>query len=136
MVRIVVGVDGSTPSKQALRWALDEARLRGASLRVVSAWTVPIFVANGLAPVAIPDPGAARDAARQRLDSVVSEIVGNTRDVPIEQVVVEGTAAEKLIGESKGANLWWLGRAATGALQGCCSARSATSAPPMRLARL
>jgi len=118
MVRIVVGVDGSTPSKQALRWALDEARLRGASLRVVSAWTVPIFVANGLAPVAIPDPGAARDAARQRLDSVVSEIVGNTRDVPIEQVVVEGTAAEKLIGESKGANLLVVGSRGHGGFAG------------------
>ena len=35
---IVVGVDGSENSRQALRWALDEARLRQAQVRVVHAW--------------------------------------------------------------------------------------------------
>lgn len=35
---IVVGVDGSEQSRNALRWAVDEARLRGASLLVVHAW--------------------------------------------------------------------------------------------------
>ncbi len=37
MNRIVVGIDGSDESKEALRWALEEARLRGASLRAVLA---------------------------------------------------------------------------------------------------
>jgi nucleotide-binding universal stress UspA family protein len=35
MGRIVVGVDGSESSKRALRWAAEEAVLRGASLEVV-----------------------------------------------------------------------------------------------------
>jgi nucleotide-binding universal stress UspA family protein len=35
---IVVGVDGSENSRQALRWALEEARLRQARVRVVHAW--------------------------------------------------------------------------------------------------
>ena len=38
MTTIVVGVDGSEHSKRALRWALEEARLRAATLRVVHAW--------------------------------------------------------------------------------------------------
>jgi nucleotide-binding universal stress UspA family protein len=37
--RIVVGVDGSESSKRALEWALDEAKLRGASLHLVHAWS-------------------------------------------------------------------------------------------------
>jgi hypothetical protein len=39
--RIAVGIDGSAGSDEALRWALDEARLRHASLDVVHAWTCP-----------------------------------------------------------------------------------------------
>ena len=64
---IVVGVDGSEPSKAALRWALDEARLRGASIRVVHAWWAypalvpgaPIIEEPGPAlPVSAPHPSA------------------------------------------------------------------------------
>lgn len=36
--RVVVGVDGSRGSQSALRWALEEARLRGAPVHVVLAW--------------------------------------------------------------------------------------------------
>ena len=38
---IVVGVDGSEPSRAALRWAAAEARRRGARLRILSAYTWP-----------------------------------------------------------------------------------------------
>jgi nucleotide-binding universal stress UspA family protein len=38
MGRIVVDVDGSDGSRRALRWAADEARLRGAGLEVVYAY--------------------------------------------------------------------------------------------------
>ena len=36
---VVVGVDGSDGAKEALRWALAEARLRKAPLRIIHAWT-------------------------------------------------------------------------------------------------
>jgi nucleotide-binding universal stress UspA family protein len=35
---IVVGVDGSENSRQALRWTVEEARFRQARVRVVHAW--------------------------------------------------------------------------------------------------
>jgi nucleotide-binding universal stress UspA family protein len=38
MGRIVVGVDGSDRSKEALRWAGNQARLTESILHVVSAW--------------------------------------------------------------------------------------------------
>lgn len=38
MGKIVVGVDGSEPAAAALRWAVEEARFREATLEVVLAW--------------------------------------------------------------------------------------------------
>lgn len=40
-MKIIVGVDGSDPSMEALRWAAYEARRRNADIRVVSCYTVP-----------------------------------------------------------------------------------------------
>src|SRR5215469_9834948 len=42
--RIVVGVDGSSSSKAALAWAVDQARLTGASVEAVIAWHYPVVV--------------------------------------------------------------------------------------------
>jgi nucleotide-binding universal stress UspA family protein len=41
--KIVVGVDGSPGSREALRWALAEARLRDGVVHVVHAWMVPLI---------------------------------------------------------------------------------------------
>ena len=38
MERIVVGFDGSESAQEALRWAIDEARRRDATVKVVYAW--------------------------------------------------------------------------------------------------
>lgn len=133
MVRVVVGVDGSTSSKEALRWALKEARLRGASLRAVYAWKMPIYVANGFAPVVVPDPAELRRTARERLDAIVYEVTGGATDVPIEQKAVEGTAAEVLVDESDGADLLVVGSRGhggfAGLLLGSVSQQCATHAP-------
>ena len=39
--KIVVGVDGSASSQQALRWAVRQARLTGEELHAVSVWDYP-----------------------------------------------------------------------------------------------
>jgi nucleotide-binding universal stress UspA family protein len=39
--KIVVGVDGSTSSQQALRWAMRQARLTGDELHAVAVWDYP-----------------------------------------------------------------------------------------------
>ena len=52
---IVVGVDGSDGSRDAVRWAAEQARLTGAALRAVASWRWPNYVTR-IPPGA--DPGA------------------------------------------------------------------------------
>jgi hypothetical protein len=40
-------VDGSEPSKQALRWAAEQARLSGAALHAITAWEYPVLYGWG-----------------------------------------------------------------------------------------
>jgi hypothetical protein len=40
--RIVVGVDGSPGSKPAPGWAMDEARLTGATVEAITTWQDPV----------------------------------------------------------------------------------------------
>jgi nucleotide-binding universal stress UspA family protein len=47
METIVVGVDGSDCAGAALEFAAGEAALRGARLRVVSAWDIPPAIYGG-----------------------------------------------------------------------------------------
>ena len=47
---IVVGVDGSSGSREAVRWAAVEARRRGLPLRIVHAWLSPL-VETSVVPV-------------------------------------------------------------------------------------
>ncbi len=41
---VVVGVDGSTGSRDAVRWAAGYARLAGAELRAVASWRWPNYL--------------------------------------------------------------------------------------------
>jgi nucleotide-binding universal stress UspA family protein len=42
-MKIIVGVDGSEPSFEALRWAVHEARRRDADISIVSCYSVPAY---------------------------------------------------------------------------------------------
>jgi nucleotide-binding universal stress UspA family protein len=96
---IVVGVDGSPESRAALAWALDEARLRGARVLAVHAWTAPEAYAFDAPTATMP---AMEDALRQVgervLESAVSETVAAAEvDVPVERRVVDAGPAEALL---------------------------------------
>ncbi|MBK5307162.1 MAG: universal stress protein [Frankiaceae bacterium] len=82
--RIVVGVDGSPASVEALRWANDQARLTGAPVEAVIAWFYPISYGF---PV-IADIDWAREA-EVILSRVVKEAVGDD-DALISQRAIEG----------------------------------------------
>jgi len=114
MGEIVVGVDGSESSRAALRWAIEEARLRRASVRMVTAWQLPEAVYFG---AVIPDsltPGLEQ-AAQEVQASLLA--VGEPEDVTIETEVVEGDAAQALVDAAKDAEMLVVGSRGLGAFR-------------------
>ena len=117
MGRIVVGVDGSPQAAVALRWALDEARLRQATLEVVHAWLFPVV---GDVPGAAVD-SLARDlerAAGELLDHVVDDVAGSDPAVKVDRRVLEGGAASVLVDVAADADLLVVGSRGRGGFAG------------------
>ncbi|WP_380280982.1 universal stress protein [Kitasatospora purpeofusca] len=123
--RIVVGIDGSAPSKAALRWAVGQAVLTGAAVHAVAAWEYPSLY-GWFAPMV--DDGFEQ-SARRRLTVEVDEVIGPQRPVPVEESLVLGHAAEVLLEAAGGADLLVLGSRGRGTfartLLGSVSARCA-----------
>jgi nucleotide-binding universal stress UspA family protein len=109
---IVVGVDHSDGAKEALRFALQEARLRGATLRVVHAWQFGYIGALGIEgsfPAVGGDLEELRRAAAIALDATLVELVADTAGVDVERRVDQGAAAAVLVEESRDADLLVVG---------------------------
>ncbi|MGI8557909.1 MAG: universal stress protein [Solirubrobacteraceae bacterium] len=106
---VVVGVDGSAGANAALRWAVAEARLRKTQVRAVHAWTVGYtgVVGGGygyLGGTLDNIPGLTLSdrhaAAETLLKRATTELAADAaaEGVKIERKVVEGGAAEVLVG--------------------------------------
>jgi nucleotide-binding universal stress UspA family protein len=91
---ITVGMDGSDGATAALRWAASEARLRGAGLRVVHAWSIPTMAYSFVPPVSFEDDlgRAAVDALDKWLADAGAELEG----LEVERRAEEGNAAKVL----------------------------------------
>jgi nucleotide-binding universal stress UspA family protein len=121
MSTIVVGVDHSSGARAALRFALDEARLRSASLRVVHAWQIPSIGAAGIEASNTMLGGALdelRRGAEAGLDATLHEAIADTDGVELERRVVEGAAAAALVEESRNADLLVVGSRGLGGFRG------------------
>lgn len=101
--RIVVGVDGSESSLDALRWSVRQAKLTGALLEIVSAWEWLVSYL-GLGAPAAPDYDPA-DEARRQLDKAVSAVLTTGDAIEVRRSVVEGHAAPVLEALPKTADL-------------------------------
>ena len=112
---IVVGVDGSESSLDALRWAARQASLTGASLRVITTWE--ISSATGWAPSFPPDYDPEQ-VSQQMLDEAVSGTLGAELKIPVERIVKEGHPAPVLIEAAAGADLLVVGCRGHGAFTG------------------
>ena len=98
---IVVGVDGSDCSVAALRWALAEARLRNARVRVVHAWSFPHVSTYHEAAHVMTIPLA--QVAEEGLDRVLAAVAADADGVAVDRAVVEGNAAGALVPEAAAA---------------------------------
>lgn len=106
--RIVVGVDGSAASEEALAWAAREANLRWARLHVVHAWT--------------PDgggPDASAETSRALLEEMV-EGLGEARDGGPPDLLLQsvaGPAAQALVQSAAQAELLVVGARGVGGVR-------------------
>jgi nucleotide-binding universal stress UspA family protein len=125
---VVVGIDGSAGAAEALRWAIAEARLRKARLRIVHAWTygyasMPLgdFGAMGGFDSYIPpeiDSNELQRAAEDLLERALAEVAGGVEGIEVERHVVEGGAAQGLIAAAVGADLLVVGSRGHGGFVG------------------
>jgi nucleotide-binding universal stress UspA family protein len=108
---IVVGTDGSATAREAVHRAGVLAGTFGADLHVVTAYRPPALVLAttaepGLMPSAVVEwEAAARDDARQLLDSVGDELIGVGASVTTHAVAAHPATAILSVAESVGADL-------------------------------
>jgi nucleotide-binding universal stress UspA family protein len=137
---IVVGVDHSDGAKAALRFALEEARLRQATLRVVHAWQFGYIGATGLeGAAALPAMGGEledfRQAAAAALDETLREVGAETDGVTIEVASTRVRPPPFSSTNPAAPTCSSSARAGTEASPSYCSVRSASSARSTRSAR-
>jgi nucleotide-binding universal stress UspA family protein len=104
--RVVVGLDGSPASLDALDWAARQADLTGSSLEVVMTWRWPS--SYGWA-VPVPDDFDPEEDVRAALESSIARVRAAYPDLAIDPRVVSGHPAPVLVEASKGADLLVVG---------------------------
>jgi nucleotide-binding universal stress UspA family protein len=94
MASIVVGIDGSDHSKEALGWAAQQARLTAAELHVVAAR---------------PDATDSVETLRRGLEDLVTEVLGTSPGVPLRVDVLTSHPGPGLVEAAGGADLLVVG---------------------------
>jgi nucleotide-binding universal stress UspA family protein len=108
--RIVAGVDGSDSSLSALRWAIRQAGLTGATVQAVAAWHYPVAPGGyGWPPVGAEQSYDFREIAEKTLADAISNVLDPGNDIHVHAQVIEGNAAQVLIDASAGADLLVVG---------------------------
>ena len=117
---ITVGVDGSPIGREALRWALAEALLRGARLRVVHSWSIPPLTATGVGMIPAYDllRGELGAAAEKTLAGELEQAGARGENVEIEPRIVQGDAARAILDGAADADLLVVGSRGHGAVTG------------------
>lgn len=121
---IVVGIDGSEDSKQALRWAAQQAALTHAPLQAITAWHYPVDF--GTAWQIPATYGRSHDFsqvdfsadAKRTLDGAIEEVLGKDPRVSVTPQLVSGHPAEVLIEASEHAGLLVVGASGHGGFVG------------------
>lgn len=108
--RIVVGVDGSEASLEALRWALRQAALTGATVEAITSWQLPaVYGWDGATiPADLDLESNARALQRQALVEVLGPDGADGAD-GVQARVVQGNPARVLLDAARGADLLILG---------------------------
>ncbi len=121
MKTIVVGVDGSDGGRAALDFATEEAALRGAQLKVVTVWEIPVAVVTSV----VADSGYLQQVVaegQQRAEAIAAEAVTRAAQlepsVPCEARVLRGQEAKIILEEARDAILVVVGSRGHGGFTG------------------
>jgi nucleotide-binding universal stress UspA family protein len=115
--RVVVGLDGSAGARAALVRAAEAAADLGAELEAVAAFSLPSYWSELY--VALTETGQElRDAARQRAEGMVTDVLGTDPRVPVRVVLLDGPTPEMLVRQAAGAELLVVGSRSRGQLSG------------------
>jgi nucleotide-binding universal stress UspA family protein len=115
---VIVGVDGSPSSLQALEAAFEAAAKRNAELVAIRTYELPlVWGGYGVSPEYI-DPVKLEAEQREHLTNDVAAWRDKYPDVPVKTVVARGSAADVLIGVSKSAQLVVIGTRGHGGFAG------------------
>jgi nucleotide-binding universal stress UspA family protein len=110
---IVVGVDGSPQSVEALRLARRLAELTGCRLKAVTAWQFPVLRSD------YPDIDWNRlEGPEQVIAETVTAAFGDDVPADMEKAAVRGQAAHVLVEESRGAEILVVGKRGRGGFRG------------------
>jgi nucleotide-binding universal stress UspA family protein len=117
--QVVVGVDGSAESVEALRWAARYAAATGGTISAVLSWHYPTaagIVQPGSAPKLLSDD--VRDTMQDALDKAVTDVFGTTTPPNVDAKVAYGHPAVVLAEASRTADLLVVGNRGHGAFTG------------------
>jgi nucleotide-binding universal stress UspA family protein len=133
--RVVVGVDGSDPSKLALRWGARMAAAESARLDVVMAWQLPALAYGSIGPFV-----DMQESMEASLAEIVDDVFGELRPDGLQLSVLQGGGAPVLLEACKDALMVVVGSRGRGGfaglLLGSVSATVAEHAPcPVLVAR-
>lgn len=109
---IVVGVDGSEGSRDALTWAAGQAELTGASLRAVATWRWPNYLTR--VPPGVDLPADTASTLREAVEPLRSA----HPQLTVTEEVVQGPAGPALISQAEDASLLVVGAKGRAAFPG------------------
>jgi nucleotide-binding universal stress UspA family protein len=117
---VVVGVDGSEGSKEALRQAFVEARQRNARVRAVTVWHLPWTIYSAAAPGLDLEEVMAdlRTEATRKLGETLDALADESEGIEVIRQVCEGQPAQTLVEQSAGAALLVVGSRGLGGFGG------------------
>ncbi len=115
---ITVGVDGSKASLTAVRFALEEAKLRGATVRAVTAWEADTAYAARGFPLLEEERAAHVKSATKVQEKTIELALQAVQDAPpIERRIVRGRPGQAMVALSVDASLLVVGTEHKGALK-------------------
>jgi nucleotide-binding universal stress UspA family protein len=109
---IVVGVDGSEGSRDALTWAADQAELTGSAVRAVASWRWPNYLTR------VPPGADLAEDTGQTLREMVEPVRAAHPTLTVTEDVVQGPAGPALLTKAEGASLLVVGARGRAAFPG------------------